>query len=703
MNSAEQHNYELFSMTGEKNLHEVPDLGIINGKITTGIQFHDVLSFRRLFAPPFAGSDFIFDLRLCGEKVPTDRYTWFPIEVRRWGHVGGLAVESSLVLAAERRALILSFTVENPEKTSRTIPVQFDIRGGLDYTKVWEFSGGVGLKDTKDIVSDHMLVKFNDSGAIVISTDIKSLVWNGYCWHWDAQVSLEAKSKKTFYVIVAMGKKAHAMADVKALMFNPASAIEEARRNFAGKVADIYEKLPTLDASDPRLVQWYNRSLMHLLLNQWNIPEFKLNPYFSTGGINGGCVGSYLWDFGENWEIFNLYNPEALREHVKAFLSIDLTRHYAFMPVDGAGFGPWYYINQEKIIFLIYYYVLHTGDVKFLSEKVNGKSIIDHVIAQALVGDKIHLSANLVDYGAGNHHLELRKQERYDHYLPDMNARRYAYYYAAETLRKLAGKSQTIDLGSRTWEIDFPERAEALKKLITETMWNKKDKWFYWLDAKMNKHLRYTVQMFKLFSSNVLDAEMEAGLLSHLNEKEFLSDYGLHSMAKHDPAYDQIDIDNGGGGICTCFPPQIIEKLYKAGHPDRAEDILKRILWWGEKLAYWSDSIVANNMDYRRDTPLQNAVGSVAAAQSVIFGMFGVAVNPDGSININPAPPSFSSRVALRGLKLRGYNMDIIVEGKNYRIKANGVTCTAKVGQSIKLPPVNMDMKKTHKTHKNKR
>jgi hypothetical protein len=703
MNRAEQHNYELFSIAGEKNLHEVPDLGIINGKITTGIQFHDVLSFRKLFAPPFASSDFIFDLRLGGEKVKTDHYTWFPIEVRRWGRVGGLRVESSLVLAAERRALILLFTIENTEKTPQTVPIQFDICGGLDYTKMWEFSGGVGLKDTKDAAAKSMLIKSNDSGAIIVSTNIKSLVWNGYCCHWDGKLQLAGKTKKTFHVVVAMGKKAQAIADVKALMSNPASAIEEARKNFADKVTEIYKKLPTLDASDSRLVQWYNRSLMHLLLNQWNVSEFKLQPYFSTGGINGGCVGSYLWDFGENWEIFNLYNPKALREHVKAFLNIDLTRHYAFMPVDGEGFGPWYYINQEKIIFLIYYYVLHTGDVKFLSEKVNGKSIIDHVFAQALVGDKIHLSSNLVDYGAGNHHLELRKQERYDHYLPDMNARRYAYYYAVETLRNLAGKSQTVDLGPRTWEINFPERAETLKKLIKETMWSKKDKWLYWLDAKMNKHLRYTVQMFKLFSSGVLDKEMESGLLSHLNEKEFLSEYGLHSMAKHDPAYDQADIDNGGGGICTCFPPQIIEKLYKAGHSDRAEDILKRILWWGDRLAYWSDSIVANNMDYRRDTPLQNAVGSVTAAQSIIFGMFGVAVNPDGSIKINPVPPSFSPRIALRGLKIRGYDIDIEVDGRNYRIRTQGRTLESKMGQAVKLPPMNKDVQKARKKHENTR
>ena len=121
--------------------------------------------------------------------------------------------------------------------------------------------------------------------------------------------------------------------------------------------------------------------------------------------------------------------------------------------------------------------------------------------------------------------------------------------------------------------------------------------------------------MLKLLGSGVLDGEQVEGLISHLNEREFLSAFGLHSMSKLDPAYDQIDIDNGGGGNYTAFTPQIIERLYKLGRADVAEDLLRRILWWGERMPYWGDSIVANNVDYRRDTPLQNTIGALAGAQ----------------------------------------------------------------------------------------
>ena len=149
-----------------------------------------------------------------------------------------------------------------------------------------------------------------------------------------------------------------------------------------------------------------------------------------------------------------------------------------------------------------------------------------------------------------------------------------------------------------------------------------------------------------------------------------------------DVAYDQVDIDNGGGGACTCFPPQVIERLYKAGHPREAEDILRRILWWGERLPYWGDSIVANQMDYRQDTPLQNTIGALAGAQMVIFGMFGVGVSAEGVITVRPQPPSFAPELKLTGLRLRGHVLDIAVQGGAFTVTVDGVTTRSPLGTS---------------------
>lgn len=208
-------------------------------------------------------------------------------------------------------------------------------------------------------------------------------------------------------------------------------------------------------------------------------------------------------------------------------------------------------------------------------------------------------------------------------------------------------------------------------------------RWFRYDDGKGKRELRYTVQMFKPIGSGVLDKECEDGLLSHLNEDEFLSAYGLHSLSKRDPAYDQIDIDNGGGGICTSFPPQIIERLYQAGQPKLAADILSRLLWWADNMPYWGDSIAANCKDYRRDTPLQCTFDGVAAAQCVIFGVVGVSARPDGDLVIRPNRLSFAPRLTLKGLKVRGCVVDVFLDGGRYEVRSGGRSIRASAGQAV--------------------
>ena len=192
--------------------------------------------------------------------------------------------------------------------------------------------------------------------------------------------------------------------------------------------------------------------------------------------------------------------------------------------------------------------------------------------------------------------------------------------------------------------------------------------------------------MFMLINNGVLDKEQEKGLLTHLNDKEFLGSFGLHSISKTDPAYDQVDIDNGGGGCYNAFVPMICERLYLSGNRNAADDLLQRILWWGERVPYWGDSFVANYIGYRNDTPLQSDFSAIAGAQFIIFGMFGVSVNFNGDITINPQPPSFSPEIGLRALKLRGVAMDISANQDGFTVKSNGKVYRSKMGKPVVIP-----------------
>lgn len=216
------------------------------------------------------------------------------------------------------------------------------------------------------------------------------------------------------------------------------------------------------------------------------------------------------------------------------------------------------------------------------------------------------------------------------------------------------------------------DRARALKHVLREKLWDPEAQWFRFIDARGGAGMRYTNEMFELIGSGVLDPDQEEGLVGHLNDREFISESGMHSISKLDPAYDPVDIDHGGGGCFVGIAPGIVERLYRAGHAAAADDLLARILWWGERLPYWGDSLCADRIDYRRDTPYTCALPAAAGTQAIIFGMFGVSVSLDGAISVNPRPPSFSARIALQGVRIRGAEFDVEARPDGYAVRTGG-------------------------------
>jgi hypothetical protein len=139
-------------------------------------------------------------------------------------------------------------------------------------------------------------------------------------------------------------------------------------------------------------------------------------------------------------------------------------------------------------------------------------------------------------------------------------------------------------------------------------------------------------------------------------------------MSKMDIGYDQADVDNGGGGICTSFPTLISEFLYKGGRNDVADNIMHRILWWGSRMPYLGDSQLANEIDYRVHTPLQSEIGTGCLAQCILFGMFGISSDFEGNISINPVKTSLAENLELKGLKIRGKNINVKITKGSYEV-----------------------------------
>lgn len=658
----------MFSLNGDLNITEEKDLWVFNGMLSVNVSIEDVLSCKGIYAPPYASSNFLLRIKVSGKTVDIKEYEWTPWAFKRKGVLEGVTVSSSLIPIVGMRGIVLAINLENTDRAKKNIPLQLYVKSGLSVfeSKDWKYEPPITSEEYSLRYDNRRLIIEGDSGAIVVGLNVDDLEWDRKAL--SVNITLEENERRTIHVAIGIGSTEEARSNCDAILDNPEKAIEYSFEKWQKKINDLFTKLPRLEAESEQLVKFYNRSLLSFLLCQWQVPEFILHPYYSTSGIDGGAVCCYVWDISYGCEIFPLYDPEALKEHIKQFLKTDLTSHFAFTPLDGTPTGPWYAYNHYSIVSMIYYYVLHTGDTEFLKEKVNGKSILERAIYHATYKDDLNKPVELIDYGNNRNLLELRRT-KYEHYVPSPNGERYFSYKAVDTLCKLAGREP----------IGLSERAEALKKLIKEKLWDKEDKWFFHLDENMRKGKVYTIQVFDLLRTGVLDKEEEEGILTHLNKEEFLSKYGIHSLSKKDKGYDLTDVDWGGPGVYTGDAPQIIEDLYKSGHPELAEDILRRILWWGERMPYYPQAVKAAEPDYRHDGRA-NIVAGITVAQAIIFGMFGVKVEPNGDIIINPHPPRFSPELKLTGLKILGKNIDIYVKGEKYEVKIDNKIITSKVG-----------------------
>ena len=668
----------LFAIGSPENRMSPADCGLVNGHVTFRGWLTDVAEVRGIFAPPYYSTDFDLILRVNGDNVQASSHLWRPEVLRRTGTNGAWRVESRLYPVAGERAGIMEIEAENVSSVPQRLLVNCLVCGGVGVLEKWQF-GKPGLPPVAAMRYDDCIAildgtKDDAQVAVALPGGVRALDLRG----------VKPGERHRFHVSFAIGRKGEAVERVKRLRAAPAAAIERSVAEWKRRVKALFGRFPALETDSPELLQVYCRSLLHLLLNEWNVPEFKLHPYYATGGMNGGCVGNYLWNHGEVYRLWPMLDPEAAKEHLRAFLRLDLTKCFAFEPMGLQPFGPYYPVNQEKVLLLAHAYVLETGDRAFLGEILDGRPVIARLVAEALAHDDVSKPAALVDYGYGNHHLELRREYRYDGVIPDMNLRRAICLHLADELCRMAGYDPKVDLRTR---------AEELKRLVRKELWDGSVGWFDNVEREKGgrRDRRWTMQMFKAIGWGdwALDADVEHALVRHLmDESEFLGPYGLHSLSKKDPAYDENDVDNGGPGACVSFAPAIVDRLYRSGRPDEAGEIFKRLWWLGGMLPYWGDSHYADRKDYRRDTPLQNDIQGAALAQTVIFGMFGVEPRMDGSIAVTPHLPKGVGYMCLRGVKVAGRKFDVVAtRSRGVEVLVDGRRIKEVNGGTMTIPP----------------
>ncbi|MCX6923086.1 MAG: hypothetical protein NT154_07740, partial [Verrucomicrobia bacterium] len=268
----------VFDLDGRQIIQDEEHLGIVNGKLTAGINYRDVTGIAGLWAPPFVSSNFMLDGRVNGEKVPTAKWLWRPFQVEREGAVGKVSVSTTTTLIHGQRAAVVSFTFKNTGRTSQ--PIELFTLGWLDSVRDWGFARAGSTSQTSLQADGPELIMRQGNLAVVVAIDSKEWTWevSGNLGH--AFALLPARQTRSVNVVIAIGTADQAAATSRKILADPVSAVTAARNEYARQVNKLFNKLPALESNNPQLVQWYNRSLAHFLLNRWEVQEFLLHPYY---------------------------------------------------------------------------------------------------------------------------------------------------------------------------------------------------------------------------------------------------------------------------------------------------------------------------------------------------------------------------------------------------------------------------------------
>lgn len=667
----------IFRFESKDNIMEEKDLGICADISSMLTPEHSVAAMNCFQGCPYTNTGFRFDLVLDGEKAKSEGWVWLPNAMYRHGKTSNFALETVTAVIPGMRTAVMKVTVTGNGKETVMVPLQVEYRGKTRKEEEWAFSIPKAEKGSLEgyTVEDRMLSHVEEGMAFCLTSSVEEMTMFRTAYLWEGNLTVPADGSVTVYFSAHMGPEKVAREEARCAMKDYEALIEKSFDWLQKESKRIYDQLPRLSSDEPELDNLYYRSLVTYIMCRWENPDLCAIPYFSTGSINGGCMCSYLWDYCGGLMLHPLYDPEGNKAELLSYLRNDLTTSYALNPVTGGPTGPWYQINQEKVILMVYYHVLFTGEKSFLFEKAGDKTVLEWMKHHAYVCDDLEVENKLFDYGKeGYHHLELRREYTYDGIMPDLNARRYLNYMRVYELTVFAGEP----------DARLPERAAQLKEKL-KVLWNDEAKWYDFIARDGKRDIRYTVQMFKFLNSPVIGEKEREGLVSHLNEQEFLSKFGLHSMSKLDEAYDQDDIDNGGGGICTHFTMQICAQLYEMGYDTLATDILRRVYWWGTRLPYLGDSCAANMIMNREDTPLQGDISSTSCAQMIFYYIFGIRAQFDGTITVSPVKHRPANKMKIENARLCGREFAVEVCDNSFTVCADGVTLSAKIGEKITL------------------
>jgi len=473
------------------------------------------------------------------------------------------------------------------------------------------------------------------------------------------QLEIPANDHKLFRLVLSLATTSDSVQPPRQIM-GLAARIERGQQSIRDELAWAAGRLPQIHTGSKALDEFYQRSVLTLLMCRLNRPDYVVSPFYDFGQLGGRSV---LWDLSFASPTIALLEPGALQGMVRTHLKAGIF-NATYTNCKGVG-GGWYAQDPFALLKIINDYLVQTGDTAWLDETNGQKSLYEQL---GEVGEEFHRryarSDGLLDIGGNTSDmLEIRTSDYY-HAVPVINGLASDYY------RQLAAWAQPRH-DPRAAE--FNQWSRQISDGLQTKMWDPAAGWFVNLFPDDSRHLVMSYHLFDLLGSPSIRADQRRALVKHLQQGDFTGTFGLHSIAPSDRIhYDREDCDWGGGGQYVGMSARIVESLYRLDERGAAWDILKRCTRWTERFPYWPQTTYADELalqSHQVDWPLQLSGGGWVAA--VVTGVFGIHPQLDGTLEFQPSCEPDLGEARLSGYQFRGNTYDVVMSKKGFRVDKN--------------------------------
>jgi hypothetical protein len=612
----------------------------------------NLTAFRNLTFPPFSQGGWSCELLLDGKSLSSTQSMWHPCEVRRRTTVDDIMMESVMRMPFEQKGVLIRLTLENKSKHNRTLNLSMNGNGQTRQyqSQKWRKWGNERPNDS-DYVSS-----VTDDGKILLIEDKSSPALAAYSFN-PIPSDLKAEGVKgniKWTLVLESGEKAKI--EVVFVIGGDIPTVKENARKWASDFSGQFDTakirweerwqasfipgnkhfsghFPTLITNDSKIRRvYYHGALVPLLQLRTALP-FNSRCFITAGPQFANSL-VYFWD-SEMWaNTWAMLEPKTMKDQLIKWLSLDIYNCYAMECLTGEGAGPWYAANDWSIFRCIEAYLSMTGDISFLGQVSNGKTILQHLDEIATYYEKRPLTKDclLANYGGPENLLECSPS--YIQGVPSLNAANvYMLRRVAEYYKKSGNTEHATELLSK---------ADKLLPFVMSLYESGQGVWnaLNTIGQKVPIRHCYDFVITGQALENDLSPTVKSEMLTFV-KTELLTKTWMRAMSFKDPASAKSDRpDHGPMGSYDAWPPMTMDVMCRFGDFGGAVTFLRAT----EVFTYegpWTQSHEFTGPDSRGYDPIvriasrggqdANEVCGASFAEVIIRSFFGF--RPELSVN----------------------------------------------------------------------